>query len=88
MPPGLRPAKVDQLSDPFDGGTPVSDAPILFEVESGIARVTLNRPDIGDAIDLSLVHALVGVAIRCQTDALIHCVVLTGADACFAQAVM
>jgi 2-(1,2-epoxy-1,2-dihydrophenyl)acetyl-CoA isomerase len=50
-------------------------------VADGIARVTLNRPDAGNAVDLAMARALVAASIRCQTDAEIRCVVLTGAGA-------
>jgi 2-(1,2-epoxy-1,2-dihydrophenyl)acetyl-CoA isomerase len=61
----------------------VSAPPVLFAVEDGIARVTLNRPEAGNAVDLAMARALVEVAIRCETDAAIRCVVLTGAGRLF-----
>ena len=51
---------------------------IAFTVEDGIGRITLDRPDAGNAITLPLARALVAAAIRCQTDAAIRCIVLTG----------
>jgi 2-(1,2-epoxy-1,2-dihydrophenyl)acetyl-CoA isomerase len=56
---------------------------ILFAQEGSIARVTLNRPQQGNAIDLAMAQALVKVAIRCDTDPAIRCVVLTGAGPLF-----
>jgi 2-(1,2-epoxy-1,2-dihydrophenyl)acetyl-CoA isomerase len=61
----------------------VSAPPVLFAVEDGIARVTLNRPEAGNAVDLAMARALVEVAIRCETDAAIRCVALTGAGRLF-----
>lgn len=61
----------------------MSDAPVLFDVTEGIARVTLNRPEAGNAIDLAMARALAEIAIRCETDAQIRCVVLTGAGRLF-----
>jgi 2-(1,2-epoxy-1,2-dihydrophenyl)acetyl-CoA isomerase len=61
----------------------VSAPPVLFAVDDGIARVTLNRPEAGNAVDLAMARALVEVAIRCETDAAIRCVVLTGAGRLF-----
>lgn len=62
----------------------MSDAPpVLFDLTDGIARVTLNRPEVGNAIDLPLARMLVDISIRCQTDAAIRCVVLTGAGRLF-----
>ncbi len=57
--------------------------PVLFDVENGIARITLNRPEAGNAIDLAMARALVDASIRCQTDPAIRCVVLTGAGRLF-----
>lgn len=61
----------------------MSDAPVLFEVTHGIARITLNRPETGNAVNLLMARALVDAAIQCQTDAAIRCVVLTGAGRLF-----
>ncbi|MEQ6333671.1 enoyl-CoA hydratase/isomerase family protein [Sphingobium sp. MK2] len=51
---------------------------IAFSVEDGIGRITLDRPEAGNAITLPLARALLAAAIRCQTDAAIRCIVLTG----------
>jgi len=51
---------------------------IAFTVEDGIGRITLDRPEAGNAITLPLARALLAAAIRCQTDAAIRCIVLTG----------
>ncbi|MCP1472366.1 2-(1,2-epoxy-1,2-dihydrophenyl)acetyl-CoA isomerase [Sphingobium sp. OAS761] len=51
---------------------------IDFAVSDGIARITLARPDVGNAIDLPLARALLSAAIACETDAAIRCVVLNG----------
>lgn len=61
----------------------MSDMPLLVDVTDGIALLTLNRPKVGNAINLSMAHALVQAAIRCQTDDAIRCVVLTGAGRLF-----
>ena len=62
----------------------MSDQPnLIVAVADGIAHLTLNRPDAGNAIDLPLAHALLAAAIRCQTDRTIRCVVLTGAGRLF-----
>ncbi|BBD99744.1 enoyl-CoA hydratase [Sphingobium amiense] len=58
-------------------------SPVHFAVADGIARVTLNRPEAGNAIDMPMARALVDVATRCQTDAAIRCVLLTGAGRLF-----
>lgn len=56
---------------------------VQFSVSDGVATVTLNRPDAGNAVDLVMARELVEVAIRCQTDTAIRCVVLTGAGRIF-----
>lgn len=43
-------------------------APVLFEITDGIASITLNRPDAGNAINMAMAKRLVEAAIRCETD--------------------
>lgn len=57
--------------------------PLLIESESGIARLTLNRPTAGNSIDVPLARALMEASIRCDEDDAIRCVVLTGAGRLF-----
>jgi 2-(1,2-epoxy-1,2-dihydrophenyl)acetyl-CoA isomerase len=52
---------------------------LLFEARDGIAEITLNRPDAANAIDMRLGRELMEVAIRCDEDAEIRSVLLTGA---------
>ncbi len=61
----------------------MSDAPVLLDLRDGIARVTLNRPEAGNAVNLAMARALTEIAIRCETDRSIRCVVLTGAGRIF-----
>ncbi len=56
---------------------------LLFERTSGVARLTLNRPDRGNAINLRLAEALLHAAIVCDEDPDIRCVVLSGAGRLF-----
>jgi 2-(1,2-epoxy-1,2-dihydrophenyl)acetyl-CoA isomerase len=62
---------------------PVKDAPLIVDVRDGMCWLTLNRPEAGNAVDLPMARALVAASIRCQTDATIRCVVLTGAGRLF-----
>lgn len=57
--------------------------PVLFDATDGIARITLNRPDHGNALDAAMANALVAAASRCQADRTIRCVVMTGAGRLF-----
>lgn len=59
------------------------EPPVLFACDDGIARITLNRPQQGNAIDLPMARALMAASIRCQTDSMIRCVVVTGAGKLF-----
>lgn len=56
----------------------MSDAPLLVSIHGSIATLTLNRPTVGNVVNQSLADALLDAAIRCDTDAAIRCVVLTG----------
>lgn len=60
-----------------------AQAPLLFERDGAIARLTLNRPTAGNAIDMDLGRALMAAAIQCDEDASIRCVVLTGVGRLF-----
>ena len=61
----------------------MNEAPILFVVDGPIARLTLNRPNAGNAIDQAMANALLDAAIRCDADGTIRCVVLTGSGKLF-----
>jgi 2-(1,2-epoxy-1,2-dihydrophenyl)acetyl-CoA isomerase len=60
-----------------------AEAPVLIARENGIARVTLNRPKAGNAIDVPLARALMEAAIECDEDESIRVVTLTGAGRLF-----
>jgi 2-(1,2-epoxy-1,2-dihydrophenyl)acetyl-CoA isomerase len=57
--------------------------PVLFERQSGVAYLTLNRPDAGNAIDVSLAEALLGAVVAAETDPAVRCVVLRSAGRMF-----
>jgi 2-(1,2-epoxy-1,2-dihydrophenyl)acetyl-CoA isomerase len=56
---------------------------VLFEVSGPVATITLNRPEVGNALDIPMSRELMELAIRCEGDAAIRCVVLTGAGKLF-----
>lgn len=56
----------------------MSEPAILFLSTDGIATITLNRPDVGNAINEQAVEQLLDAAIRCDLDPEIRCVVITG----------
>lgn len=51
---------------------------LLLERIGPVARLTLNRPVQGNAIDAPLARTLLEAAVACDTDADIRCVLLTG----------
>jgi 2-(1,2-epoxy-1,2-dihydrophenyl)acetyl-CoA isomerase len=56
---------------------------LRFELEAGVARITLDRPDVGNAIDIPLARALMEAAITCDESDGIRAVLLTGAGKLF-----
>ncbi|WP_419709695.1 enoyl-CoA hydratase/isomerase family protein [Pseudomonas sp. NFX224] len=56
---------------------------VLLEVQEGVATITLNRPQNGNAIDLPMAQALLKAAIECDQDPGIRSVVLTGSGKLF-----
>jgi 2-(1,2-epoxy-1,2-dihydrophenyl)acetyl-CoA isomerase len=51
---------------------------IHFEVTNAIARITLDRPEVGNALNIPMARELMECAVRCEGDAGIRCVLLTG----------
>jgi 2-(1,2-epoxy-1,2-dihydrophenyl)acetyl-CoA isomerase len=56
---------------------------VRIEHAAGVARLTLNRPDSGNAIDIHLSRALMQAAIACDVDSSVRCVLITGAGRMF-----
>lgn len=57
----------------------MADPPVLLAIEGGIARVTLNRPDAANAIDVALARSLEEAVQRIATTDGVRAVVLAGA---------
>jgi 2-(1,2-epoxy-1,2-dihydrophenyl)acetyl-CoA isomerase len=55
-----------------------NESPILSERRGALAVLTLNRPTVGNAIDVPLARALMEAAIACDEDESVRCVLLTG----------
>ena len=51
---------------------------LLFDKHDGVARVTLNRPEAANALDRTMARELMEVAIECDEDPEVRCVVITG----------
>ena len=56
---------------------------VLLERDGAVARITLNRPEVGNALDLPMAHALMAAVIACDEDDAVRCVLLTGAGRLF-----
>lgn len=52
---------------------------IRFEQEAGVAEITFDRPDAANAMDRQSMYELMHAAIRCDEEASIRAVVVTGA---------
>jgi 2-(1,2-epoxy-1,2-dihydrophenyl)acetyl-CoA isomerase len=58
--------------------TLVPDGPVLLDVEDGIARIRLNRPEASNAVDAELLRALHEIVLRCHARPEVRVVVLSG----------
>lgn len=60
--------------------TEIDSGPVLLDIEeTGVARIRLNRPEASNAVDVELLQALHGAALRCHADPRVRVVLLTGA---------
>ncbi|MBK7950519.1 MAG: enoyl-CoA hydratase [Deltaproteobacteria bacterium] len=69
--------------------TPASPAPspVLYAVDGGIARITLNRPEARNALSAALMRELTGAFERAGADPEVRVVILTGAGKAFCAGV-
>ena len=56
---------------------------LRYEIDSGIAKVTLNRPDAYNALNIGLGRDLLHAAIEADEDRAVRCIVITGAGKAF-----
>jgi enoyl-CoA hydratase/carnithine racemase len=54
-------------------------APVLYEFDAGVARVTINRPDARNALSQEVMQGLLDAFDRAAADPAVRVVVLTGA---------
>lgn len=59
------------------------NAPLRFERVGGVALLTLNRPDQGNAISLEMARALLDASTVCDDDDSIRCVLIAGTGRMF-----
>lgn len=57
--------------------------PVRFEIEGALARITLARPDAGNAINQSFADQLLEIAHTCESEDRIRAVPLTGTGSPF-----
>lgn len=55
------------------------DAPVTFEIQAGVGRITLNRPTVANAVDLPTAHALRAAVAQAGADTSVGAVLVTGA---------
>ncbi|HEX7035382.1 MAG TPA: enoyl-CoA hydratase/isomerase family protein [Pseudomonadales bacterium] len=65
------------------GGADALETPVRLQFEGPIARVTLNRPESGNAIDLELARELMRALHACEHQSNLHAVVISGAGRLF-----
>lgn len=56
----------------------MSETPLEVSIENGIARLVINRPDQGNALNDALSQALLETAVNCDEDPAVRLVTLTG----------
>jgi 2-(1,2-epoxy-1,2-dihydrophenyl)acetyl-CoA isomerase len=61
----------------------MSNDSVLLEVHDGVAHITLNRPQAGNALDLEMAKQLMAAALRCEADPSVRAVLLKGAGKSF-----
>jgi methylglutaconyl-CoA hydratase len=60
--------------------TAMPEAPILLSIDTrGVATVTLNRPEVGNAYNAALLEALIQGLTELAANPVVRCLVLTGA---------
>src|SRR5258708_34660617 len=57
----------------------VTMSSLLYELKDHVARITFNRPDAANALDLEMARELMHAAIRASEDPAVRAVILTGA---------
>lgn len=57
----------------------MSQAPVLCQIEAGVATLTLNRPDVLNALNSELMNLLRDTVQRLATDDSVRAVIITGA---------
>jgi 2-(1,2-epoxy-1,2-dihydrophenyl)acetyl-CoA isomerase len=56
---------------------------ILFDVQNGVAEITLNRPEAANALTGTMAQELENASLRCDSDESVRAVIVTGAGRFF-----
>lgn len=56
---------------------------LLFDIRDSIARITLNRPDAANALNVDMAKDLMHAALQCDADPVIRAVIITGTGRMF-----
>jgi enoyl-CoA hydratase/carnithine racemase len=62
---------------------PATDTPVLLDVRDRIATITLNRPEVRNALSSEVLRLLPTLMLRADGDPEIDVIILTGADPAF-----
>lgn len=54
-----------------------------FAIDSGIARITLNRPDAANSLNMDMAKDLLQTSLECQSDSSVRAVLLSGTGRMF-----
>lgn len=57
----------------------MSDAPVLYQIDGAVATITLNRPDVLNALNVALMVALREAMTSATADQAVRAVIVTGA---------
>ena len=63
--------------------TEATTGPVRYDVQDGVATITLNRPEAMNGLDVATKEALLDAVRRAAEDAAVRCVVLTGSGRAF-----
>ena len=63
--------------------TEATTGPVRYDVQDGVATITLNRPEAMNGLDVATKEALLDAVRRAAENAAVRCVVLTGSGRAF-----
>ncbi len=73
------------MNPPNDAGDASAQAPVRYERDGAVATLTLNRPDVMNALDATITRALLEALQQAAADPAVRALVLTGAGRGFSS---